>query len=671
LLLDSVLPWAGAATVEYTVLSQNTPSGRMTVDTAADGRVTVDYSYRDNGRGPDLRETFLPGALGAPQSYEVQGTSTFGAAVGERFAVSDGRLRWTSRIDQGDEAVGEGTLFLPLQSSPAYTGQIVRSLLQRTDRSSPVVGGHRLVAEKIATLQLPGPAGAVPVALVSVTGADSQPWYLWVHDDGSDRYFGEAFPGWAVMPRGLEGSVDVLLARQIQAQDERLVNLRRKLAQPLPGLLVVRNVRWFDSRAARMRGPSDVWVSAGRIGAITVPGALAARPDAVVDGGGRTLLPGLFDMHAHTWSGEGLFHLAGGVTTVRDMANQNDKLLLLQARLARGELAGPTVVAAGFIEGKSAFSARNGFVVDSLDAARDAVDWYAARGYRQIKLYNSIQPAWVRPLTQHAHRRGLKVAGHVPAFMRAEQAVLDGYDELTHINQVMLNFVVRPGDDTRTLTRFTRIGEDAQSLDLTSPKARAFLRLLRQRGTVVDPTLGTFEAMFTQAQGQPNPGLADIAGHLPATWQRGLKVAEMDLEGAKLETFRQSYQRLLDLTGAMHRAGVPLVAGTDNLAGLGLHRELALYVRAGLTPAQALRTATWNAAKVAGESAQRGSIERGKVADLLLVDGDPSVDITTLRRASLVIQGAVAYSPAALYEAIGFKPFVDGAVIQAVPPALP
>jgi hypothetical protein len=328
-------------------------------------------------------------------------------------------------------------------------------------------------------------------------------------------------------------------------------------------------------------------------------------------------------------------------------------------------------VPAGFIEGKSAFSARNGFVVDSLDAARDAVDWYAARGYRQIKLYNSIQPAWVRPLARHAQRRGLKVAGHVPAFMRAEQAVRDGYDELTHINQVMLNFVVRPGDDTRTLTRFTRIGEDAQTLDLTSPKARAFLRLLRQRGTVVDPTLGAFEGMFTQAQGQPNPSLADVAEHLPATWRRNLKVAEMDLDGTKLETFRKSYQRLLDLTAAMHRAGVPLVAGTDALAGLGLHRELALYVRAGLTPAQALRTATWNAATVAGESDRRGSIERGKIADLLLVDGDPTMDITALRRASLVIQGTVAYTPAALYEAIGFKPFVAGAAIQTVPPATP
>jgi hypothetical protein len=668
-LLAALLPSAAAATAEYTVLSQNTPSGRMTVDTAVDGTVTVDYSYRDNGRGPDLRETYRPGALSAPLRYEVTGRTELGAEVRESFAVADGRLRWTSRIDQGDEPVAEGALFLPLESSPAYTGQLVSSLLQRADRSSVVVGGHKLVADKLATLTLPGPAGPVPLVLVSVTGADSQPWYLWMRDDASPGFFAMGYPGWAVVAQGFEPQIDTLIERQRLAQDERLVGQRRKLAMPLPGLTLVRGVRWFDARQARLRGPSDVWVSAGRIAAVTPPGALAARADAVIDGTGRTLLPGLFDMHAHMWSGAGLSHLAAGVTTVRDMANQNDKLLLLRARIERGEVAGPTIVPAGFIEGKSPFSARNGFVVDSLDAARDAVDWYAARGYRQVKLYNSIRPEWVRPLAAHAHRRGMTVAGHVPAFMRAEQAVRDGYDELTHINQVMLNFVVRPGDDTRTLTRFTRIGEDAQALDLASPQARSFVRLLRQRGTVVDPTLGTFEGMFTQAQGQTDPGVADIADHLPAAWRRSLKVAAMDLEGPKLETFRRSYQRLLDLTFAIHRAGVPLVAGTDGWAGIGLHRELALYVRAGLTPAQALRTATWNAATVAGEAGRRGSIERGKAADLLLVDGDPVADITALRRASLVIQGSVAYAPAALYEAIGFKPFVPGAAIEAVPAA--
>jgi Amidohydrolase family len=286
---------------------------------------------------------------------------------------------------------------------------------------------------------------------------------------------------------------------------------------------------------------------------------------------------------------------------------------------------------------------------------------------QSIKLYNSIKPEWVRPLAARAKAQGLRVTGHIPAFMRAETAVRDGYDEITHINQVMLNFVMRPGDDSRTLVRFERVGSDAHSLDMKSAKARAFTALLRQRRTTVDPTLGTFEGMFTQAQGQPNPGLVDVAEHLPVLWQRGLRAAEMDLEGARLKTFRQSYQRMLDFTAALHRAGVPLVAGTDGLAGLGLHRELALYVQAGIPPAEALRIATWNGALYAGDSATRGRIARGFAADLVLVDGDPSVNITDLRRASLVIQGRVAYAPAQLYETLGFKPFAPGARFE--PPA--
>ena len=104
----------------------------------------------------------------------------------------------------------------------------------------------------------------------------------------------------------------------------------------------------------------------------------------------------------------GLPHLAGGVTSVRDMANQNDEILRLQGRTARGELAGPAIHIAGFIEGKSPFSSRNGFVVDSLQAGLDAVDWYAARGLRSIKLYNSIKPEWVKPLAARAKALGLR-----------------------------------------------------------------------------------------------------------------------------------------------------------------------------------------------------------------------------------------------------------------------
>jgi hypothetical protein len=270
----------------------------------------------------------------------------------------------------------------------------------------------------------------------------------------------------------------------------------------------------------------------------------------------------------------------------------------------------------------------------------------------------------VQPLAAHAKARGLTVAGHVPAFMKAEQAVRAGYDELTHINQVMLNFIGQPGDDTRTLLRFTRVGDDASRIDTAGPEVRAFVALLRERGIVVDPTAGAFEGMLTQQQGQPSPGLQAVAEYLPVLWRRQMRVAEMDLEGQKLATYRASYNRLLDLIRVMHQAGVPLVAGTDSIAGLGLHRELELYVQAGIPAPEVLRIATWNGARVVGASATAGSIERGKAADLILVDGDPSRRISDIRRTVLVLKGGVAYSPAELYEVMGFKPLAPAATIE-------
>ena len=653
-----------AQAADYVVLTQGQPAGHMRVQTLPDGRVETDYSYRDNGRGPDMRESFSLDGQGVPKRYQIEGKSTFGALVNKNFSLEAGRARWKSHADEGDEAVPEGFVFMPLDATLAYTDAMVRLLLSRPDASAPTIGGLKLVAQRQLRLSLPGPAGAVPLALVVVTGADAQPWYYWVRDDGSNAFFAMTWPGWSMVEEGFEALVPALLERQMKAVDERLVGLRQKLAQPLPGVTLIRAVRWFDAPAARLQGPSDVWLFDGRIGAVTPAGALKAVPDQIVDGSGRTLLPGLWDMHAHMWPSSGLMHLAAGVTSVRDPANQNADILRLKARTEAGEVPGPAIHIAGFIEGKSAFSARNGFVVDSLQAGLDAVDWYAARGFRSIKLYNSIHPEWVRPLAARAHTLGLRVSGHVPAFMRAEEAVRAGYDELTHINQLMLNFVVRPGDDTRTLVRFERVGTDGQALDLKSPKARAFIRLLRERGTVVDPTAMAFENMFTQAQGQPSPSAVAVASHLPVLWQRGLRSAEMELNGTRLQTFRQSYKRMLELTVALHRAGVPLVAGTDGWAGLGLHRELEVYVRAGMPAAEALRIATLNGARVAGEGATRGRIERGYAADLVLVDGDPLQDITQLRRASLVIQGKVAYAPAQLYEAMGFKPFVPSAKLE-------
>lgn len=653
-----------AAAGDYVVLAQGRKAGAMSVVRDEGGTVKVQFSWRDNGRGPDIAESFSVGADQRPLVYQVRGKSLFGGTVQEDFEFAGDRLRWQSPADRGDEPAIEGGVFVPLESSPAYGAQLLRAVLAQPGAQAEAPGGALLRAERLGALQVAGREGGVAVALYALVGIDVEPWYLWLRDDDSREFFASVERGWLLAPLGFETVGPALLARQQQAQTERLRTIRERSAQPLPGLTVIQGVRWFDARAAVMRGPSDVYLFDGRISAVTPPGAVNTRADQRISGLGRTLLPGLWDMHVHLGAAAGPMHLAAGVTAVRDMGAQNEELWRLKQQFDSGLLVGPHVAMAGLIEGRSRHSLAGGVVADNLDAALAAVDAYAARGYRQIKLYNSVRPEWVKPIAARAHAHGMTVAGHVPAFMRAEQAVRSGYDELTHINQLMLNFFVKPDQDTRTLLRFTLVGDEARRVDAQGEPARRFIELLRQRGTVVDPTIATFEAMFTQRDGEPNPALLPVAEHLPVLWRRSLFGSEMSPTPEQLERYRASFASMLRFVAALHQAGVPLVAGTDGTPGFLLQRELALYVRAGISAREALRIATWNAARVAGESTTRGSIQRGYRADLVLVDGDPTRDIAELSKASLVIQGRHAYAPAALHEALGIRPFVPGAEIE-------
>jgi hypothetical protein len=386
-------------------------------------------------------------------------------------------------------------------------------------------------------------------------------------------------------------------------------------------------------------------------------GSTAQEAPTVFDAGGRTLLPGLFDMHDHSSAWYAPLHIAGGVTTVRDKGNDNAVLFDLMNRCDSLRYVGPRIVPSGYIEGESPFSSRSGFVVPDVDAARRAVDWYAQRGYREIKLYNSIKPEWVAPIAVEAHRRGLRVTGHIPAFMRAEQAVRAGYDEITHINQLMLNFLSGPTTDSRTLERFYLIADHAGELDLDSRRVRDFLALLKERHTVVDPTINVFQDMG-QRHGQFGKTYAAVASHLPISLQRSLKQNTMNITDSNATRWQAADRKLVEMVGRLYRAGIPLVAGTDAIPGFALHRELELYVEAGIPAAKALQIATWNGAKYSGTLADRGSIERGKLADLVVVDGDPTKDISVIRRPVLTMKGGVVFYPSEIFEALGVKPFV-------------
>jgi hypothetical protein len=495
------------------------------------------------------------------------------------------------------------------------------------------------------------------VTLYAVRGADLEPQYIWMNADGK-RAFATIFPGFAqLILKGWEAQAAALEQQQLEAQEAYLKDIARRDRHELPQPVLIKNARVFDSEHAVLGPLQDVYVNRGRIAAVYEAGSPSQTPGTVIDAKGRTLLPGLIDMHAHVSPGDYLLNLAAGVTTVRDMGNDNTTLAGEIDRLNRHDAIGPHVVTAGFIEGKSPFNASGGILVDSLDGARRAVDFYAQRGYPQIKIYNSFKPEWVAETTAYAHQRGLRVSGHIPAFMKAEDAVKNGYDEIQHINQVLLNFYVKPDTDTRTLERFTLIAENAYALDLDAPPFQDFIKLLVAHKTVLDPTLGAFEAQFTQKPGELNPSFAVVAQHLPITLRRSFYKSESELTDAIAPRWRASFQKMLDAVARFHRAGIPIVSGTDDFAGFTLQREFELYVKAGIPANEVLRIATWNGATYARVLTDRGSIERGKRADLILVDGDPTRDISSIRNVALVLQDGDAYYPAELYAELGVKPF--------------
>jgi hypothetical protein len=370
------------------------------------------------------------------------------------------------------------------------------------------------------------------------------------------------------------------------------------------------------------------------------------------------MLPGLFDMHVHIDRWSGALHLAAGVTTARDLGNDNNTVQQIIDETDQGVLLSPRIVPAGFLEGTGENSASQGFHVTDIAGAKKAIDWYAEHGYPQLKIYNSFPKDIVRETVAYAHSRGMRVSGHVPAFLRAQDVVEAGFDELQHINQVLLNFLVTPTTDTRTLDRFYLPAEKLADFDMNSHAVQDFIALLKKHNTTVDSTIATF-AFIAQRHGEVLRSYAPFVDHMTLDIQRSSKVAQMKIPDDKThKRYQKSFEKMLEFVARMYKAEIPLVAGTDDLPGFVLHSELELYVAAGLTPSQALQIATRNGAKYA-RAPDRGSIEPGKLADLIIVDGDPTKNISDVRKINLVITQGQWLSPTEIYQRLGVKPFVE------------
>jgi len=225
-----------------------------------------------------------------------------------------------------------------------------------------------------------------------------------------------------------------------------------------------------------------------------------------------------------------------------------------------------------------------------------------------------------------------------------------------HINFIFLNFLASQVKDTRGPERFTAVGANAAKLDLQSKQVNDFIELLQRHHTTVDVTLATFEGMFTGRPGKVSSDYAPVIDRLPAQVLRGAYTGGLPVTEQNDQLYKDSYAAMLRMTKRMYDAGIPILAGTDATAGIMLHRELELEVKAGISPARALQIATINAARLLKQENELGSIAPGKLADFVLVEGNPAEKISDIRRCRMVAKNGVLYKSADVYRAISIKP---------------
>ena len=644
----------------HVVLENGQKCGDLDIQHTAQYQMDVHYMCSENGRGDDFREKIQFNPSNIITHYEMNGTTEMGARVFERYSLEKNMAIWRSSSDHGKLHVDGKSFYFPTNASYAVHALLIQALEKTQKKELNLLPLGKVQSTVVDTVVLSNETGSFELQLLMVTGLGLNPDFFWVSNGLRRDFFIFIAQGYAIFPPEMSSSIPFLKDRQNQVLDDVLTYRAKTLQHRINGSLLIKNVFIFDSQHATRFGPQNVYIQDGRIAQITDPLDSYDSSEQIIDGTGSTLLPGLFDMHAHLTYWSGALHLANGVTTIRDMGNVNHHLQKMMRLQKQGALLAPTIIPSGLIEGKSAYSNTDGILIESLQDAKDAVDYYESHGYQHIKIYSSFPKEYLNEISQYAHQKGLTVGGHIPAFMTASEAVLSGFDEVTHMNQLLLQFVSTPTTDSRTLERFYLPAEKFSSLDFHNSDFTQLIALLKEKHVTVDPTLAGFD-FLKQQNGTVAKPYESIIDHMPPLIQRDLKSGALNIQDKKTALrYEKSYEKMIEFTARLYREGIPIVAGTDAFAGFTLLSELELYVKAGLTPSEALQIATYGAAVRTQTFANKGSIEVGKDADLILVKGDPTASLSHLREISLVVSRGFVMIPNEIFSVLHIQPFFTG-----------
>ena len=615
----------------------------------------IKFTFTDRGRAVPLEASLRSAADLTPEQFEIKGNTSRLTTIDDEVDVQGGKVRLRNREKWSDAP--KPNIFFTISG---YAPATMQMLMVR------YWAAHGSPAE-LETL----PSGRVKI---EPRGKDSI--RVGDKDETLERYTVEGLI-WGRETLWFDANRNLVAAVTTDAEFDHFEAVRDgyesalgkfvgiagadgmaallELAKNLPGnrseTLAIVGGTLVDGTGAPALPDATVVISQGHILAVG-PHAKVKIPGGAkkIDARGKTILPGLWDMHAHFEQVEwGPIYLAVGATTVRDCGNEFEFIKAVRDAIAGGNGLGPRLLLAGVVDGTGPL-ALGVERVDTPEEAKLWVDRYHDAGFQQMKIYSSVRLDELKIVAEEAHRLGMTVIGHVPEGLNAYQTIGAGQDQINHVQYVA--DIMRPPLPADA-KRIDQLKADAE-VDTNSAEAQKAIAFLVDHGTVVDPTLAIYEfetANTKKPTASFEPGVTKVAPELAQP------LIDVEPPSQQSRLFQKSFETDVQIVGALHRAGVPIVAGTDQtVPGYSLYREIELYVQAGFTPMEAIQAATIVPARVMGLDKELGTIELGKQADLIILNANPLESIHNIRTVDSVITGGTMYHCAELWQSVGFKP---------------
>lgn len=635
LLTAAVVSRLAADSVVYPVMNHERVAGSMVVTHAGD-TTTVRFVFTDRNRGSRnyVRYVDRNGRLAVIESRPVLLDDELGDVtlrldlVGDSVKQSTGQRTTTSGIARGAH--------FAINVTPYDQAMLAKFLLAQASHASLMSQGDTARAVVLQELSVTTASGPERVKLVALRrGGSPLPSLIWL-DANNDLFATEV--GWFMTIKpGAAPALPQLRAAEIALRNAQADSLNRRVLQATARVVAIRNGDLFDSETGTVRPRTTVILTGDRITAVGPADATPIpRGATVVDATGKTIMPGMWDMHGHmqltSANISGPLQLMYGITTVRDLGSDPDVAIANRERANAGVIAGPRAILSAFIDGPQKWVAPtpSANVISTEDDARKLVAHYDSLGYKQVKLYNLVHPDLVPTFATEAKKRGMRLSGHIPRGLSVPAAIQLGFDEVNHAAFLFSTFY-QDSLYVPTMRAYSAVASAvAPNVDVDGKPMTDLIAFLKQHNTVID---GTW-AVWVQSAGT---GIAQQVGAgVPAD------VAKADANYTRL------LKRLFD-------AGVTLVPGTDNFGSTSFDTELELYEKAGIPAATVLQIATIVPARVMKDDREYGSVAVGKVADLFIVNGKPAEHVTDVRKVEQVFRAGRMYDARVLRDATGFR----------------